>query len=58
VVQNEKLSALERELSVRHSLFVAELHLIGTVEDLDDGSDLPAHQAMLRYVCQQRDDIE
>jgi len=57
-VQNEELSRLEREISVRLALIVAELHLKGTVEDLHNGPDLPAQQAMLPHVRQEGNDIE
>lgn len=58
MVQNEELSRLECELSVRPALIVAELNLIATIEDLHNGPDLPARQVMFRHVRKEGNDIE
>ena len=42
MMQDQELVRFQRELRVRLSLIVRELDLIGTVEQLHDGANLPA----------------
>ena len=57
-MQHQQLLRSKRELSVGPSLVVRELHLASTVENLDNGAHLPAHETLRGHVGQERYNIE
>jgi hypothetical protein len=50
MMQNEQLVAADGELSVRSAFVVAELDLIGVVEQFHNCANLPADQSMFRQI--------
>lgn len=57
-MEHQELLRFQRELGVRLSVVIAKLDFVCAIEKLDDGSDLAAHQAMLRDVRKESDDIK
>jgi hypothetical protein len=50
MVKDEELVWRERELSVRLALVIRELDFVGAVQELHDGADLTAQEAVRGHV--------
>ena len=50
MVKDEELVWRERELSVRLALVIRELDFVGAVQELHDGTDLTAKEAVRGHV--------
>ena len=56
MVKDEELVWREREISVRLALVIREFDFVGAVQELHDGADLAAQEAVRGHVCEERDD--
>jgi hypothetical protein len=58
VTQHQELVGCQREFRVRLPFVVGTFHLMGTIEEFNDGADLPAHETMRGHIHEERHDIE
>ena len=57
-MQDEQALRCYGELGIRSALVVAELYLVGTVEEFHDCANLAAHKTVIWYVLEQGDNVE
>ena len=57
-MQDKELIGRTRQLGVRFSFVVRDFHLVGAVQELHDGTHLPAYEMMRGDVGEKGDDIE
>lgn len=58
MMQDQELVGLQREFRVGLSFIVGEFNLVGAIQELHDGADLSAPEAMHGHMRQERHDVQ